>query len=253
MHFWAEMISLELWTLALLEATHISNLTRFDTNGRAPITHFSGSDALFDISDEHAFGCPAYVLDDSLQNNKKMPKWNSRIRVGICVGKSPFHAGSVNLVMNTTIGLISPQHHCVFDDNFTTVPALRRGMRPHNWDDLARTSSSFVSFENFLKTSKWTLEPPPGQQPEPSLQGFGVPTRTADNTTSSLPNMTHIQPISDPMSLKPIQSTAPGHIHIAPISSNAPAASKPLQLEPTSRTTPSSAFPILQPIKSSFP
>ena len=40
MHLWPEMIALELWILTLLEATRMSNLTRFDSNGRAPIATF---------------------------------------------------------------------------------------------------------------------------------------------------------------------------------------------------------------------
>ena len=104
---WHEMIALELWTVALLEATRFGNLTRFDSDGRAPIAHFSRSDAIFHLNDEHAFGCPVCVLDESLQAGNSIPKWNPRARVGACVGKSSFHAQSVSLIMNTQTGLIA--------------------------------------------------------------------------------------------------------------------------------------------------
>ena len=63
---WPEMISIEMWTLALLEATRLGNLTRFDKNGKPPIAHFSKSDAIFNIHDEHTFGYPVFVLDAAL-------------------------------------------------------------------------------------------------------------------------------------------------------------------------------------------
>ena len=36
MRLWPEMISIELWPLALLETIRLGNLTRFDDNGRLP-------------------------------------------------------------------------------------------------------------------------------------------------------------------------------------------------------------------------
>ena len=75
------------------------------------------------ISDFHTFGCPVYVLDARLQSvgGAGPPKWDPRYRLGIYVGHSPSHAGSVALVLNPESGLISPQFHVVFDNNFTTV------------------------------------------------------------------------------------------------------------------------------------
>ena len=73
-HHWPEMVLLELWILDLLEAARIANLTRFDKDGRSPHNYFSYSDALFNIKNEYAFGCPAFVLDESLQSGKKIPK-----------------------------------------------------------------------------------------------------------------------------------------------------------------------------------
>ena len=58
------------------------------------------------------------------------PKWDPRARLGIYLGHSPSHAGSVALVMNPKTGLVSPQFNLVFDDNFETVPQLRAGTVP---------------------------------------------------------------------------------------------------------------------------
>ena len=72
----------------------------------------------------HVFGCPVYVLDPALQDGGKIPKWNSRARQGIFVGFSNSHSSTVPLVFNPSTQRISPQYHVIFDDAFTTVPAL---------------------------------------------------------------------------------------------------------------------------------
>ena len=213
---WPEMISLELWSLALLETTRISNHLRFTADGRTPYAHFSKSDALLTVKDEHTFGCPVYILDASLQNGQQIPKWDSRVRIGIYVGKSPFHAGSVSLIMDTTTGLISPQYHCVYDDSFTSVDDIRAGRQPPNWNDLARHSTSFTSQADFIKASKWQVSPvhPPEQS---SILGFGSsnspPSVDIINKTSS-PNIpkehTYYAPIDTEFpKLLPLPDTPP--------------------------------------------
>ncbi|KAL7463725.1 hypothetical protein ACHAXS_009080, partial [Conticribra weissflogii] len=74
------------------------------------------------------------LTDSRLQTNPKgVPKWEPRARLGIYVGQSPHHAGNVALVLNPNTGLISPQFHVVFDDDFSTVPHLRKGTVPPHW------------------------------------------------------------------------------------------------------------------------
>ncbi len=72
----------------------------------------------------HVFGCPVYVLDPALQDNKKVPRWNSRLRQGIFVGFSDQYWSLVPLVLNPHMQHISPQYRIVFDDDFTMVPSL---------------------------------------------------------------------------------------------------------------------------------
>jgi hypothetical protein len=68
----------------------------------------------------HPFGCPVYVLCDDLQGGKSIPRWDERSRVGVYVGHSAQHSPTVSLILNPQTGYISPQFHCVFDDNFDT-------------------------------------------------------------------------------------------------------------------------------------
>jgi hypothetical protein len=69
----------------------------------------------------HVFGCPVYVLDPTLQDAKKLPKWNRRSRRAVYLGYSSQHSNNVHLVLNLETGKISPQYHLVFDDTFSTV------------------------------------------------------------------------------------------------------------------------------------
>ena len=45
----------------------------------------------------HPFGCPAFVLASPLQGGNKIPRWDSRVRIGAYMGRSPRHAGNVAL------------------------------------------------------------------------------------------------------------------------------------------------------------
>ena len=88
-------------------------------------------------------------------NPKGVPKWEPRSRLGIYVGHSPSHAGSVALVLNPKPGLVSPQYHVIYDDQFTTVPHMRNLSVPPNWAQLVRNSSELVTTEQFDLTKTW--------------------------------------------------------------------------------------------------
>ena len=83
------------------------------------------------------------------------PKWEPRSRIGVYLGHSPFHAGSVALVFNPTTGRVSPQYHVVFDDDFTTVPYMERGELPPNWADLCQHSYESSTDESVDLALEW--------------------------------------------------------------------------------------------------
>ena len=124
-----------LWPFALKAAHDCLNQLNVNLDGTTPDMIFSGVAAKnLRLRDFHTFGCPCYVLDSRLQTNQKgVPKWYPRARLGIYIGRSPAHAGNVELVLNPNTGLVSPQYHVVFDDDFTTAPHLRKGTVPPNW------------------------------------------------------------------------------------------------------------------------
>ena len=74
-----------------------------------------------DLAYTHVWGCPCYILDPVLQNNKTIPKWNCRTRMGQFLGFSCFHSSTVALVQNLHRGHDSHQYHVVFGDTFEAV------------------------------------------------------------------------------------------------------------------------------------
>ena len=67
------------------------------------------------LKDIHVWGCPAYVLDPTLQQGNKIPRWDPRARGSIFIGFSAHHSSDVPLVLNVNTGHISLQCHVVFD------------------------------------------------------------------------------------------------------------------------------------------
>ena len=69
----------------------------------------------------HTFRCPVYALNNTLQANGRILKWNPRARLGINLGTSPYHVSSVTLILNLDTRLVSPQFHVQYNDFFETV------------------------------------------------------------------------------------------------------------------------------------
>ena len=146
-----------LWPFALKAAQDRLNQLNIDLDGKTPDMKFSGVAAqALRLRDFHTFGCPCYILDSRLQTNPKgVPKWEPRARLGIYLGRSPAHAGNVALVLNPKTGLVSPQYHVVFDDDFTTVPHLRKGTVPPNWAKLVEGSREKTTSEFYDLSKTW--------------------------------------------------------------------------------------------------
>ena len=89
----------------------------------------------------HTFGSPCFALDARLKSRiAGVPKWEPRAILGVYLGHSPSHAGSVALILNPRTGHVSPQFHVIFDDNFTTVPYMDKNQVPPNWENLVESS-----------------------------------------------------------------------------------------------------------------
>ena len=67
-------------------------------------------------------------------------KWELCAWLGIYVGHSAIHTGSVALVLHPKTGLVLSQYHFVFDDDISTVPHLWANTVPEIWAELVKNS-----------------------------------------------------------------------------------------------------------------
>jgi hypothetical protein len=120
---WPQASSTDLWPFAVDQAVYIWNHLPDSDTKLSPIELFTKTKFHnhHHLQNLHVFGCPVYVLDPTLQDAKKLPKWNRRSRRAVYLGYSSQHSNNVHLVLNLETGKISPQYHLVFDDTFSTV------------------------------------------------------------------------------------------------------------------------------------
>ena len=124
---WPDAFDESLWPFAMDQAIHIWNNLPRHRSGLTPFELFTGTKQPHygAIQQARVWGCPAYVLDPTLQDGKKLPKWQKRARCGMYLGASPNHADSVGRILSLTTGHVSPQYHVVYDELFhTTIGAL---------------------------------------------------------------------------------------------------------------------------------
>ena len=120
-HRWPKAIAANLWPQAIKHVVNVRNSLPRPGKTESPLSKFAGASVQPNLKHFHPFGCPIYVLQAPLQTQSPFPKWGERSRIGIFLCHSPHHASSVPLVLSTQTGLVSPQFHCIFDDDFDTV------------------------------------------------------------------------------------------------------------------------------------
>jgi hypothetical protein len=74
---WPDIIQDQLWPFALRLAVDLQNCTP-GPSGLTPDEVFTGIKGRNPLSDFHPFGCPVFVLDPSLQQGHKIPRWKPR-------------------------------------------------------------------------------------------------------------------------------------------------------------------------------
>ena len=120
-HRWPKAIAANLWLQAIKHVVNVHNSLPQPGKTESPLSKLAGTSKQPNLKNFHPFGCPAYVLQAPLQTRRPSPKWGDRSRIGIFLCHSPHHASSVLLVVSTQTSLVSPQFHCVFDNDFNTV------------------------------------------------------------------------------------------------------------------------------------
>ena len=122
MQHWPIEVSASFWPFAFNYAKCVHNFTRRRGESKSPYELFTNETPPIKPGDFRIFGCPAFVLSKEMQDGKATHKFSkTRSYMGIFVGLSPAHAGSVPLIFNPSTKLVSPQYHVIFDEGFETA------------------------------------------------------------------------------------------------------------------------------------
>ena len=107
----------------ILSHAHGQQNHDFDSkdSDKSPQELFIGINILPKIKHFHTFACPTYILDNALQGQHYLAKWQKRSRLGVYLGPSPNHSRMVHLILNLRMGHVSPQYHVKHDDFFETI------------------------------------------------------------------------------------------------------------------------------------
>jgi hypothetical protein len=73
----SDIITESFCPFAIQLAVDLHNATPGDSN-LTPLEIFSGTKGNSTLSNSHPFGCPIFVVDPSLCQNNKIPKWKPR-------------------------------------------------------------------------------------------------------------------------------------------------------------------------------
>jgi hypothetical protein len=122
---WPAAVPVNLWPHEHWEANEAINSTPDQVTMKIPNSVFGNTATLPIIKGFHTFGCPVYVLDNQLAAGNAIPKWHKRSRVGLYLGRLPYHASTVALVLNIKSAIVSAQFHIKFDDLFETATQIK--------------------------------------------------------------------------------------------------------------------------------
>ena len=125
--------------MAVQHAVFLHNHVPDPSNGLSPSnifgrTHWEQSK----FHDLHVWGCPVYVLDKTIADGKKIPRWKPRSRRSINMGLLSKHASTVPIILNPDTGAITTAFHAVFDDWLATVVSSEDSLPNFNSDEWSR-------------------------------------------------------------------------------------------------------------------
>ena len=220
-HRWPKATAANLWPQAIKHVINVRNSLPRPGKTESPLSKFAGTSIQPNLKHFHPFGCPVYVLQAPLQTRNHFPKWGERSRIGIFLCHSPHHASSVPLVLSTQTGLVSPQFHCVFDDDFDTVKKEQADMSI--WKIKAHLQEA--KEQVLEKSTRSSLVSAPTNQPAPSLPSYGR------DIPQALQDLSHLLPDIPAAAHEPEEPSIPPAEEPTPITPvAAPEAQDPVQV-----------------------
>ena len=231
---WPDIANVELWSLAVLHAVYVLNRVPREDSGLSPLELFTRQTwTRSKLLDFHVWGAPAYVLDDTIADGKKLPRWKPRGSRHLYVGSGALgsaHSHSIPLILSMDTGKITHQYHVVFDDWFSTVNSTDADQINFDHDDWYRTFG--------LTEYQYVTE----DRPSPVL-----PSLDQRETASRREELAKLRTVSPPtVSYPPVTPILPG------VPSPASAATAPLLVD-TPRVQPPPLETASTPFTSSLP
>jgi hypothetical protein len=211
---WPQAITYNLWPYALRMANDVLNETPMmqDKEKWSPQQLFSNTMAQPNPKHWKPFGCPVYVLENSLQSGRGIfHKWKQRSRVGIYLGRSPQHSRSVTLVLDRATALVSPQFHITFGPSFHTC---KQDALDSTWQlkagFIAQRESTpppktTVPTPTTKKRTQFSLEPP--NEAATSPQKNQRQKAPVDRTNNEINNALQHHDLAGPSNTEPNKST----------------------------------------------
>lgn len=139
MLLWPDIIKEQLWPYTIHLSFNLHNCTP-GPSGFSSEEIFTGIKGRLHLPNFHPFGCPVFVLDPTLQQGHKIPRWWPCWCLSWIISLSCF-IGPPCLKRTTNTGLISPPFHIIFEDYLTTTKCLHSNVLPPNFSALCSTSS----------------------------------------------------------------------------------------------------------------
>ena len=173
------------------------------------------------------------------------PKWGECSRIGIFLCHSPHHASSVPLVLSTQTGLVSPQFHCVFDDDFDTVGKEQADMsiwktKAHLQETKERVTESTTqsSLVSGPKHQLATSLPPYSRDIPQALQDLSQLLPDAPATEDNgQPEQPSTPPTEEPTSqVENPETQDPAHVQVEHHQQEAPSNDSPIVIAPSGYT-----------------
>ena len=231
---WPDAADSTLWPMAVDYAIYIWNHCPDPSTGLSPHELFTKTK--WDQSNFHhlhVWGCPAYILDKTISDGKKIPKWKPRSTRCIFLGRSPRHATSLPLVLNPGTGAITAQYHSVIDDYFTTVssnsPDQPPDFRSPEWRDIFDKAVIQMNENDDAYTEDISVTENPTEPIAPIVNDTSIPVLPI--ATQPLQQQSHIDNGTD---MSPVRQAFQRHQSHQPLPVLLPPPSSPSQPPPSS-------------------
>ena len=245
---WPDVADVGLWPLAVLHAVRIWNRMPNEQSGRSPLELFSRTTFKpTNFQDFHVWGCPVYVLNSTLSDGKKLPRWQPRSGRHVYVGQSRDHHRSIPLVLSLDSGNISPQYHVVFDDWFSTVSTDLPETIDFDHDDWYRTFGlshfQYIPDDTVdppIVDSHDTLPPAPPELLDTDLVGGAWGPDLDQPRHSSMPPYAKIPPPGPEATLDSVESP-PAQLAVQPSPQREKTAMSPVAASPVAPSQPLAA------------